>query len=195
MNSLAKRAAAVPRAAAAYAHASASMSTNAAAPEAATPRRRRAAVDDGTVDLVAPPDPRSNIRPVVYVSSRRRRPSNSPYSAVEFPVTSTPRADELELAYTMHRERVDVTNHRFWATTNADFDAQRAARLAALPPAADPPTAADEAAREAVLAQFYRDWQVGNRDRMDKWVAAWWADIWTDIKLQAKVYVARALRR
>lgn len=81
------------------------------------------------------------------------------------------------------------------ATTNTDFQAQMAARLATLPPASDPPTPEDEAAREAVLAQFYRDWQVGNRDRMNKWVKAWWSDIWTDIKLQARVYVTRALRR
>lgn len=70
-----------------------------------------------------------------------------------------------------------------------------AARLAALPPASDPPTAADEAARDAVLSQFYRDWQIANRTRMDKWVREWWRDVWTGLKLQARVYVSRALRR
>lgn len=90
----------------------------------------------------------------------------------------------------MHRERVDIVNHRFWATTNADFEAQKARRLAALHPS-DPPTAEDEAAREAVLTQFYRDWQIGTRARQQAWVRNWWRDVWGGIKLQARVYVAR----
>jgi hypothetical protein len=54
----------------------------------------------------------------------------------------------------------------------------------------DPPTPEDLAKREAVLAQFYRDWQVGNRDRMIAWVEEWWRQVWIGIKMQAKVYLA-----
>lgn len=77
------------------------------------------------------------------------------------------------------------------AATNADFEAQREHRLADLPLASDPPTPEDEAAREVVLAQFYRDWQIGQRVRQEAWVRAWWRDVWDGIKLQGRVHVAR----
>jgi hypothetical protein len=71
------------------------------------------------------PDPLSNIRPVLYAAKRRRRPSNSPYSAAEFPAEAAGsaaqmRAHELELAFTMHRERVDMANHRFWVSATGE---------------------------------------------------------------------------
>lgn len=77
------------------------------------------------------------------------------------------------------------------AVSNAEFQAQRDSRLAALPPASDSPTKEDEAAREAVLTQFYRDWQIGTRDRQRAWVRQWWSDVWRGIKTQARVYVGR----
>ncbi|CAK9783517.1 hypothetical protein CC85DRAFT_287116 [Cutaneotrichosporon oleaginosum] len=181
----------------ARAYATASASTSAAGESTtSTASRRRQIVDTGDSDLVAPPDPLSNIRPVLYAAKRKRRPSNSPYSAAEFPAEAAGsaaqmRAHELELAFTMHRERVDMANHRFWAANNADFEAQREERLARLPPASDPPTAEDEARREAALTQFYRDWQIGTRARQEAWVRAWWRDVWDGIKLQARVSVAR----
>ncbi|BEI82398.1 hypothetical protein CcaverHIS002_0302660 [Cutaneotrichosporon cavernicola] len=176
----------------ARAYTTASASTSA---EPATPRRRQI-IDTGDADLVAPPDPLSNIRPVLYAAKRRRRPSNSPYSAAEFPAEAAGsaaqmRAHELELTFTMHRERVDMGNHRFWAANNADFEAQREERLARLPPASDPPTPEDEARREAALTQFYRDWQIGTRGRQEAWVRTWWRDVWDGIKLQGRVYVAQ----
>ncbi|GMK58213.1 hypothetical protein CspeluHIS016_0502450 [Cutaneotrichosporon spelunceum] len=170
--------------------------TSAASSAGPTTPRRRQIVDTGDGDLVAPPDPLSNIRPVLYAAKRRRRPSNSPYSAAEFPAEAAGspaqrRAHELDLAFTMLRERVDMSNHRFWAANNADFEAQREERLARLPPANDPPTAEDEARREAALSQFYRDWQIGTRTRQEAWVRGWWRDVWDLVKLQGRVYVAR----
>lgn len=64
------------------------------------------------------PDPLSNMRPVLYASPHRR-PSNSPYSASEFPASMTGKAavqSEREMAWTMMRERVDIANHRFWVS-------------------------------------------------------------------------------
>lgn len=46
-----------------------------------------------------------------------------------------------------------------------------------------------------MLSQFYRDWQVGNRDRMIAWVEEWWRQVWIGIKMQAKVYLAGGWRK
>lgn len=62
------------------------------------------------------PDPVSNMRPVMYASPRRR-PSNSPYSAAEFPSSMTGKEAAQgvrEMEWTMMRQRVDMANHRFW---------------------------------------------------------------------------------
>ncbi|KAL7419798.1 hypothetical protein Q5752_005714 [Cryptotrichosporon argae] len=168
------------------------------------------------VDLVGPPDPLSNIRPVLYAPSSpaRARSSNSPYSSSEFPDASGSDADAaraaLELRLRLHRERVDAANHRFWAGQNANYAAQLARRLDELDAARTrgPAAAAGDAksvagedaeteaeAREEVLATFYRDWQVANRAVQAKWVRQWWADVWTGIKLQGKVHWARATSR
>lgn len=62
------------------------------------------------------PDPLSNIRPILYASKPPTRPSaNSPYSASEFPSSSgDAKLDNMELEWRLRRERVDLTNHRFW---------------------------------------------------------------------------------
>ncbi|OCF45050.1 hypothetical protein I317_01101 [Kwoniella heveanensis CBS 569] len=165
------------------------------------PRRRRS-VHDGPisgVDLVAPPDPISNIRPIIYASKPRINPStNSPYSASEFPaglIAGDVRLENMELEWRLRRERVDLMNHRFWATTNASFEAQKAHRLSLLPPASDPPTEEDERRRQDALTQFYADWQIANQERQVRWVKEWWREVWDGIRIQGRIYILRALRR
>lgn len=81
------------------------------------------------------------------------------------------------------------------AETNMAFEAQRAHRLASLPPASDPPTAEDLARREQVLDRFYADWQAANRERMSAWVWEWWSEVWAGLRMQARLHAARLFRR
>jgi hypothetical protein len=58
------------------------------------------------------------MRPTIYASPRRR-PSNSPYSASEFPAEMSGKEAAQgvrEMEWRMMRERVDVANHRFWVS-------------------------------------------------------------------------------
>ncbi|WRT65483.1 uncharacterized protein IL334_002426 [Kwoniella shivajii] len=174
-------------------------SSNSSSSSSSTPRRRRSnnEIPTSGVDLVAPPDPVSNIRPIIYASKPSINPStNSPYSASEFPTGSRDaRLENMELEWRLRRERVDLMNHRFWATTNLSFEAQKANRLSSLPPASDPPTEEDDRRREDALTQFYADWQIANQDRQIRWVKEWWREVWDGIKIQGKIYILRAMRR
>ncbi|KAK1920945.1 hypothetical protein DB88DRAFT_501619 [Papiliotrema laurentii] len=173
-------------------------STSASPDAPPAPRRRRSETPPKTnVDLIAPPDPLSNIRPVIYASRSTRPPTkSSPYSAAEFPYSEADASlQELELEWRLMRERVDMMNHRFWATTNAEFNAQLAHRLAALPTPSDPPSPADLKRREDCLAQFYADWQAANRQKQARWVREWWGEVWAGLRMQARVHLARLFRR
>ncbi|WWC60068.1 uncharacterized protein I303_102631 [Kwoniella dejecticola CBS 10117] len=203
MLSLIPRSRAVPTAfrASQAAFASTSASAEASSSTATThttPRRRRinAGAPLSGVDLVAPPDPASNIRPIIYASKPSINPStNSPYSASEFPTGSRDaKLENMELEWRLRRERVDLMNHRFWATTNLSFEAQKAHRLSLLPAASDPPTAEDERRKEDALTQFYADWQIANQEKQIRWVKEWWREVWDGIRIQGKIYVLRALR-
>ncbi|CAD6572756.1 MAG: hypothetical protein TREMPRED_000623 [Tremellales sp. Tagirdzhanova-0007] len=172
-------------------HAIASTST------ASAPRRRRTRVESTNVDLVAPPDPSSNIRPIIYASSSvRKQTSTSPYSTGEFPYAEAEaRLEDLELEWRLSRERTDMTNHRFWAAVNTEFNAQLDHRLSRLPTPSDPPTAEDGRRRDECLGQFYADWQAANRVRQARWVREWWREIWAGLKMQWRVYIARGWRK
>jgi hypothetical protein len=82
------------------------------------------------------PDPLSNIRPIIYATPLYK-PSNSPYSASEFPMLkpSEQKLYELQMSTKMHKERVDMENHRFWVSLLALLSASPAlgARPLSLP--------------------------------------------------------------
>lgn len=82
------------------------------------------------------PDPLSNIRPIIYATPLYK-PSNSPYSASEFPMLkpSEQKLYELQMSTKMHKERVDMENHRFWVSLLAllSVDAALGARTMSLP--------------------------------------------------------------
>ncbi|WVR04021.1 hypothetical protein IAU60_001020 [Kwoniella sp. DSM 27419] len=198
------RASALTQSASRYCHASTSAAASGDPPpsSSATPsRRRRSGSDTPTtgVDLVAPPDPLSNIRPIIYASKPSINPStNSPYSAAEFPTgmdAGSARLANMELEWRLRRERVDLMNHRFWASTNTSFEAQKAHRLSLLPSPSDPPTAEDDRRREDALTQFYADWQIANQERQIRWVRQWWREVWDGVWIQGKIYFLRAFRR
>ncbi|KZV71681.1 hypothetical protein PENSPDRAFT_751623, partial [Peniophora sp. CONT] len=107
--------------------------------------------------LVGPPDPVSNLRPVVYADaplpsasgSGATHNSNHPYSLSEFPKAGL---NDADYRWRLRREELDAFNHAFWTDSNKRFAAAQAAALDALPSDATPDT------REAVLADFYRRW-------------------------------------
>ncbi|EIW65724.1 hypothetical protein TREMEDRAFT_19413, partial [Tremella mesenterica DSM 1558] len=158
--------------------------------------RRRVEIPTDRVDLVAPPDPESNLRPIIYASRPSwHQSSNSPYSADEFPSESDTKLQTKELEWRMRRERVDMMNHRFWAANNIQFQAQLARRLSFLPPPSDPSTERDIQRREDCLARFYADWQKSNHTKQMKWVLEWWTEVWAGIRAQAGIHLLRLSKR
>ncbi|VDB82951.1 unnamed protein product [Peniophora sp. CBMAI 1063] len=107
--------------------------------------------------LVGPPDPVSNLRPVIYADaplpsasgSGATHNSNHPYSLSEFPRSAL---NDADYRWRLRREELDAFNHAFWTDSNKRFEAARVAALDALPADASPET------REAVLSDFYRRW-------------------------------------
>ncbi|ORX36360.1 hypothetical protein BD324DRAFT_651599 [Kockovaella imperatae] len=167
-------------------------SSNAAGPS----RPRRTPVEQSDdVDLVAPPDPVSNIRPMIYAHASRLPTLSSPYSSAEFPYAEKDaKMQDLELEWRLRKERLDVMNHKFWAATNLDFQARLANRLAALPSASDPPTDEQTALREEVMSQFYADWLAANKYKQVEWVKVWWRELWASLKMDLRLHIARRTR-
>lgn len=71
--------------------------------------------------LVAPPDPISNMRPIIYddspdsVGASPPTLLRHPYSLSEFTNTSgNDRAANLELQFYLQRQQLDAFNHNFW---------------------------------------------------------------------------------
>src|SRR6267154_719272 len=66
-----------------------------------------------TANYVGPPDPVSNIRPVLYndlVSANAESPQQHPYSLDEFRNDS----DTLEYQWKLHRQQLDAFSDAFW---------------------------------------------------------------------------------
>lgn len=60
-------------------------------------------------DLIGPPDPVSNLRPVIYDDAPPTAPPTShPYSLKEFT------GDTREYQWKVQRQEVDAMNHNFW---------------------------------------------------------------------------------
>lgn len=94
-----------------------------------------------TVDLIGPPDPLSNLRPIFYAplfpslhQSTSSPTGVHPYSLSEFPIPSTKQqlsSQKLEkyklllnsedIEWRLTRYRVDAFNQQFWSKTNTAF--------------------------------------------------------------------------
>jgi len=67
---------------------------------------------------IGPPDPISNIRPVIYDDhpihrdSRTSPATHHPYSLAEF--TTTERTGDYELLWKLHNQQLDSFHHNFW---------------------------------------------------------------------------------
>ncbi|KAG9086776.1 hypothetical protein FS749_003385 [Ceratobasidium sp. UAMH 11750] len=106
--------------------------------------------------LVGPPDPVSNIRPVLRGTVLKDGTQAAhPYSLSEFS-----RSEVVGYsASALHERHLETLNHSFWTDVNTRFNAARQEILDSHPPAKSPEeAAARDAALEANLAAFYRTW-------------------------------------
>ncbi|KAI0705813.1 hypothetical protein BC835DRAFT_1403653 [Cytidiella melzeri] len=114
-------------------------------------------------DLVGPPDPISNLRPVVYDDAPPLPPTEvrHPYSLREF------RGDTREYQWKIQRQELDAFNHAFWTDSNTRFTAAKQAFLSSLP------ESCTEEDKEHALSDFYKSWLVQEEPRQKEYTANW----------------------
>jgi hypothetical protein len=152
-----------------------------------------------TSDYVGPPDPVSNIRPVLYddPTVTNAEPLRHPYALDEFRDDSY----TLEYQWKLHRQQLDAFNDAFWrdvrpcpphntpisrnsycpAQTNTRFETAKAAAVSGLPPHAT----AEQ--REGRLSAFYRNWVLQEATRQEEYNSEWRRRSMQEIKLAARV--------
>ncbi|KAH9005295.1 hypothetical protein EDB86DRAFT_3037663 [Lactarius hatsudake] len=116
-------------------------------------------------DHVAPPDPISNIRPILYDDpvSMTSESLRHPYSLDEFRDDS----DTLEYQWKLQRQQLDAFNDNFWRDSNTRFEVAKAAALSGLPPHSTTQQ------REERLGKFYRNWVLQEATRQQEYNAEW----------------------
>ncbi|KIP09561.1 hypothetical protein PHLGIDRAFT_67310 [Phlebiopsis gigantea 11061_1 CR5-6] len=127
-------------------------------------------------DLVGPPDPISNLRPVIYDDAPApASPTSHPYSLKEFT------GDTREYQWKVQRQAVDAINHKFWADSNSRFNAALEARLSSLP------ESATQHDKELALSDFYGSWLAQEQQRQASYTTEWRSRNWDNIALEARV--------
>jgi len=131
-------------------------------------------------DYVGPPDPVSNIRPVLYDdsgSTSAKLPLRHPYALDEFRDES----HSVEYQWKLQRQQLDAFNDAFWRDTNSRFEAAKAAAVSGLPPHAT----AEQ--REERLSEFYKNWVLQEATRQEEYNSEWRRRSLQEIKLAARV--------
>ncbi|KAF5358377.1 hypothetical protein D9756_001529 [Leucocoprinus leucothites] len=147
--------------------------------------------------LVAPPDPISHMRPIIYEDtpidpSKPSPPSllRHPYSLSEFSNTrGNDQASNLELQFGLQRQQLDAFHHNFWLDSNSRFEAAKHAILSSLPESS---TALD---KENALSEFHKQWVMQEKERTDAYTAEWRRRNWTLILLETRVRYQRFTSR
>jgi len=141
-----------------------------------------------TCNYVAPPDPISNIRPILYDDPTRvtSEPLQHPYSLNEFCDESS---DTLEYQWKLQRQQLDAFNDNFWRDSNTRFEVAKAAAMSGLSPHA---TAQQ---REERLGMFYRKWVLQEATRQVEYNAEWRRRSMEDIALSLRVSYHRLKAR
>jgi hypothetical protein len=149
-----------------------------------------------TRDYVGPPDPVSNIRPVLYdhPGATSAESLRHPYALDEFRDDS----HTLEYQWKLHRQQLDAFNDAFWrdvrfapsppshiinhtVQTNTRFEAAKAAAVSGLPPHAT----AEQ--REERLSEFFKNWVLQEATRQVEYDSEWRRRSMQEIKLTARV--------
>lgn len=147
------------------------------------------------VNYVGPPDPVSNIRPVIYDDSPASTKLGHPYSLKEF----TGDTQDHNLQWRLHRQQLDAFEHNFWADvssclseiiykhlsaiyskSNTRFEAAKQIALSRLPESSPP------LAREHALSEFYREWLLQEARRQEAYTIEWRKRNFEEISLAAR---------
>ncbi|KAI0256835.1 hypothetical protein BJV78DRAFT_1384648 [Lactifluus subvellereus] len=136
-------------------------------------------------DRVGPPDPVSNIRPVLYDDpvSTSAESSRHPYSLHEFRDDTDTNADTDTLEYQrkLQRQQLDAFNDAFWRDTNTRFEVAKAAAVN------DPSPHATAEQREERLGEFYESWVLQETTRQQEYNSEWRRRSMEEIKLATRV--------
>ncbi|RDB21413.1 hypothetical protein Hypma_011645 [Hypsizygus marmoreus] len=136
-----------------------------------------------TCNLIAPPDPVSHMRPIIYSDAPPPAPPSfirHPYSLTEF-YTSPKKRGDSELQFKLLRQSIDEFHQNFWFDSNTRFEAAKQAVLAGLPPSATP------ADKENALSQFYKHWYMQESAHTGEYTTEWRRRNITLLKLAARV--------
>ncbi|KAI0054127.1 hypothetical protein FA95DRAFT_1551934 [Auriscalpium vulgare] len=130
------------------------------------------------LNRVAPPDPISNIRPILYDDPLPPTDEElrHPYSLSEF------RGDMREYQWKLQRQQLDSWNHAFWTDSNTRFNAGKAAALDSLPETASPEM------QERAVATFYRNWVLQEAERQEEYAQELRRRSIEEIKLAFRVH-------
>ncbi|PPR08096.1 hypothetical protein CVT24_010557 [Panaeolus cyanescens] len=139
-------------------------------------------------DLVAPPDPISNLRPILYENSSNTPivPNvRHPYSLSEFTPAAVDADGDYELQFKLLRQQLDSFNQGFWTDSNTRFYAAKTAVLESLPSTI---TARE---KEEALSTFYLQWLMQENERTMLYTNEWRRRNFQLISLSFKVYMQR----
>ncbi|GJE86911.1 APOPT family protein [Phanerochaete sordida] len=135
-------------------------------------------------DLVGPPDPVSNLRPVIYDDApAQSAPTAHPYSLKEFT------GDTREYQWKVQRQELDAYHQKFWTDSNTRFNAAVEARLASLPADCTPYE------KELAMSDFYGSWLAQEQDGLRTYNAEWRKRNWDLIALEARVKYQKFMAR
>jgi len=130
-------------------------------------------------NLVGPPDPVSNLRPVIYddvLPASSQSNVRHPYSLTEFGTETATK----EYQWKMHRQQLDAFNHEFWVDSNLRFENAKQAILDSIPDS----TTSEE--RERSLSDFYSKWMAQESARQREYSSEMRKQTWANIILNAK---------
>jgi len=130
-------------------------------------------------NFIGPPDPVSNLRPVLYTHppSPTSPDLRHPYSLQEFAGGS----QDQDLQWRLQRQQLDAFNHAFWADSNTRFEAAKQSVLSCLPESPTP------LARERALSEFYRKWVLQESQRQEAYDIEWRRRNFEQITFAARV--------
>ncbi|KZP11960.1 hypothetical protein FIBSPDRAFT_755665 [Athelia psychrophila] len=131
-------------------------------------------------NLIGPPDPISNLRPVLYSNASKGAHSelSHPYSLREF---SGDIVVDHDLQWRLHQQDLDAFSHKFWTDSNLRFEAGKESVLASLP------ENATTLARESAMSKFYGGWVQQETQRQKAYTKEWRARSYDALKYAARV--------
>ncbi|KIK57776.1 hypothetical protein GYMLUDRAFT_172092 [Collybiopsis luxurians FD-317 M1] len=138
--------------------------------------------------LVGPPHPISHLRPVIYDDAPPPpKPTflTHPYSLQEFHPEPARNSNAYEMQWKLQRQQLDDMSQNFWLDSNTRFEAAKNAVLTSLPDSATPLD------KEIALSEFYKQWLLQEKERVDGYARLWRARNWANIIFAARVQYSK----